>query len=135
MLVPTGSERTVTIEPRLWMGEDGIMRVDYGLHAHITLEAVREVAQRAYQLCPRPHLALVMGQRVAKVDTDALRFLQGEEYQRISVAVAVMTRTPLEKFLMRMYSTLHPPTYPVRGFTDEEEALRWLRGHGSLQEE
>ncbi|WP_426417534.1 hypothetical protein [Aestuariirhabdus sp. LZHN29] len=117
------------MEPRVWMEEDGIMRVDYGPDAHITLEAVRNVAERAYQLCPRRHPALIVAQRTAKVDSDALTFLQSDDYKRISAAVAIMTRTPLEKFLMRMYTTVHPPEYPVRGFTCEEEALVWLEGY------
>ncbi|MCL6418491.1 DUF7793 family protein [Aestuariirhabdus haliotis] len=113
------------------MEEDGIMRVDYGPDAHVTLESVQHIARLAYDICSDKHPALITAQRTVKVDNEALKYLQGEEYRRISAAVAVVTKTPLERFLLRMYATLQPPTFPVKGFSSEAEALAWLESYRS----
>jgi len=117
------------ITPKVTLGDDGILRIDYSQYDRITLASIQYVHARHIALCPdRKIPALFKGKGVASVEYKAQRYLSSPEVAAGISAGAIVVRSFLERHLARMFLIYHRPPYPVQVFSDEVDALAWLRG-------
>jgi hypothetical protein len=87
--------------PEVTLGRDGILRIDYSRYDRITLASIEHAHALHVALCPNRRIpALFQGKGVGSV----------------------------ERHLARMFLIYHRPPYPVQVFSDEANALAWLRG-------
>lgn len=114
--------------PEVTLTEEGILVVELGRYARITVALQEEILQKHRQLAPgRKTPILLKGDHVLSVDDDATRNAPSAEILELTAAVACITKTPLEKHLGQMYLWFSKPPYPFKLFTQEGEALQWLR--------
>jgi len=117
------------ITPAVALGDDGILRVDFSQFDRITLASIQYVHARHVALCPdRKVPELFKGKGVASVDYKAQRYLSSPEVSAGVSAGAIVVKSFLERHLARMFLIYHRPPYPVQIFSDEVDALAWLRG-------
>ncbi|PCI52133.1 MAG: hypothetical protein COB51_00600 [Moraxellaceae bacterium] len=109
------------------LGEDQIIRVLYGYQRRVTLKLVKSAVSQASQLITVKHPLIVSGPNIIYLDYDAGKYQASQEPAEIFSAVAVITRTRLEQTLGRMFMRIHKSNYPVRLFTTEAEAEKWLQ--------
>jgi hypothetical protein len=62
------------------------------------------------------------------VEYKAQRYLSSPEVCAGISAGAIVVKSFLERHLARMFLIYHRPPYPVQVFSDEANALAWLRG-------
>ena len=111
------------------MGDDGVLRIDFSQYDRITLASVQYAHARHVALCPDRRVpVLFKGKRVASVEYKAQRYLSSPEVSAGISAGAVVVKSFLERHLARMFLIYHRPPYPVQVFSDEVDALTWLRG-------
>ncbi|HEX8516692.1 MAG TPA: hypothetical protein VF868_10870 [Bacteroidia bacterium] len=55
------------------------------------------------------------------------RDLVESELNRLIIALAIITTSPLSKMLANIFFSFKPPVYPTKMFSDEKEALEWIR--------
>lgn len=56
-----------------------------------------------------------------------VRKFAGEEIPKITKAMALMSNSALGKMVANLFFAAYPPSYPVKMFTDEDEARQWLK--------
>ena len=108
------------------LGEDQIIRILYGYQRRITLELVKSVVSQSSQLITIKHPLIVAGPNIVYLDYDAAKYQASQEPAELFTAVAVITKTRLEQTLGRMFLRIHKPHFPVRLFTSEAEAEKWV---------
>ncbi len=117
------------ITPTVTLGDDGILRIDFSQYDRITLASIQYVHARHVALCPdRKIPVLLKGKGVASVEYKAQRYISSPEVCAVISAVAIVVKSFLERHLARMFLIYHRPPYPVQVFSDEADALAWLRG-------
>lgn len=57
-----------------------------------------------------------------------------EEITKLVIAWAIITRTPLSKMMANLFFAFKPPPYPMKMFTDFDEAKQWLMKHCNSNE-
>jgi hypothetical protein len=121
------------ITPPVTLGDDGILRVDFSQYDRVTLASLQYANTRHVALCPdRKTPVLCKGRGVASVEYKAQRYLSSPEVCTVVSAAAIVVTSLLERHLARMFLIYHRPPYPVQVFSDEADALAWLRGYLSL---
>jgi hypothetical protein len=115
---------------RLWLGEDGIVRIIHVPGAEVTLEDAKET-MAAYlkinQGKKRP--LLVDTKTMHSMTRETRQYYAGEEAAQVASAVAVVVGTPVSRVLGNFYIGLGNPNLPTRLFSSEDEALEWLKGY------
>ena len=126
---PTQRPAADGIAPDVTLGSDGILRIDFSRYDRITLASIQYVHARHVALCPVGKIpALFKGRNIGKVDYEAQRYISSPEVSAGISAGAIVVKSFLERHLGRMFLIYHRPSYPVQLFSDEAEALDWLRG-------
>ena len=113
--------------PEVWLGEDGILRVDYGAFNVITLAVVQSAYAQQRKISQEKLPVMIRGGGVGSVDYAAQRFASGLEMCAVTAARGVLVSTTLEKHLCQMFLAYHQPPYPTKMFTTEVDAVSWLK--------
>lgn len=114
--------------PQVWLGSDGVMRIDYGQGALITLDAIRTACARMEALSSTPHPILILGRGAMNTTLEAEEFAAGPIASGLALAVGRLMESNAARVVSNLYQGLSPLPYPVRAFVSEEEAVVWLRG-------
>jgi len=117
------------ITPKVTLGDDGILCIDFSRYDRITLASLLNAHAQHVALCPERKIpVLTKGAGIASVEYKAQRYLSSPEVCAGVSAGAIVVESFLERHLASMFLTYHRPPYPVQVFSDETEALAWLRG-------
>jgi hypothetical protein len=114
--------------PLVTLDTDDIIHLDYGACDGFTLAAIQHANVRHRELrpgCKTP--VLLTGGRVGNVEYGAQRYASSPEVCGVTAAVAIVTRSFLERHLAKISLMYHRPPYPTRVFSAEPEARAWLR--------
>jgi hypothetical protein len=115
---------------KIWVGEDGIVRIIWVPGAEVTLEDAREIMEAYHKLRRGRRLPLFIDTRTMKSFARGARHLfAGEEAQGCASAAAIIVDSPVTKVLANFYLGLSKPRLPSRLFSSEDEALVWLKGY------
>lgn len=112
--------------PAVWLRDDGILRIDYGLHPRVDLAAIRSAHRQHLALADRPLPVLVTGRGTMTATPEAEAFSASPEVCAVTVAVAVVASNPLARMAVLLYRRYRRPPYPFQAFDSEEAALQWL---------
>jgi hypothetical protein len=114
------------------MGEDGILRNVYLAGAEETLADAQEGMRIAQQLSGGRRTPLLVDMRVVKSQhRDARAYYNGPEAMAISSAVALLVGSRISTLIANFFIAVDVKQHdrrPIRLFTDEAEALAWLKG-------
>lgn len=117
------------ITPLVSLREDGILIVDFSQYDRITLASIQYIHAEHVVLAPgRKIPVLFKGKSIGSVEYKAQRYLSTPEVCEGIAAGAVVVTSFLERHLARMFLIYHRPPYPVHVFSNENDALAWLRG-------
>lgn len=118
----------VEITPQVHLGEDGILYVDFSHYDRITLASFQYVHTEHITLCPVGKVPVfIKGSGVGSIDYAAQRYVASPEVCAGISAGAIVVSSFLERHLVRMFLIYHRPQYPVQVFSDEKDAITWLR--------
>jgi len=113
------------------LGEDGIVRVKMFSDTRESLADAKENIAALAKLCEGrkcPVMIDLAGSR--SISQDARRYYSGEEAGRHICASALIVGSPVSRVLGSFFLGLNKPAYPVRLFTSEAEAIKWLKEFG-----
>ena len=115
---------------KIWVGEDGIARINHVPDAEVTLEDAHETMAAYLKLNKGKRMPLLIDTRTMKsLARGARHFFAGEEAAACASAAAIIVGTPVSKVLGNFYLGLSNPHLPSRLFSSEDEALAWLKGY------
>ena len=114
-------------EPRVHQDDDGVVCIDFSGCSRIS-RAAAELSNRRHRelTADQSALVLMLGNHVGRVDYSAQRYASAKEVCDVVTAMALVTRSFLQRHLARMFLMYHRPPYPVQVFADEVEARAWL---------
>ena len=113
-----------------WLGDDGIVRQVVFPGAEQTLADAVEHIRAIAALMPggRRGPLLVDLRGTAAASREARAYFAGPETAKVVSAVALLVGSPISSVIGNFFLRLNQPRYPTRLFTDEAEALPWLKG-------
>lgn len=114
-------------KPEVTLGDDGVVRVNFGFHARITRAAMEDAHEQRRRLTRCRVPILLKGEHVLMVDSEAERFASDPKIVGAVTACALLPRTILERMIARLFLRYSKPPYPTRIFADEAEAIEWLK--------
>lgn len=114
-------------EPKVWLGEDGIVRVDFGGIGVVTLEHVKAELAARRGLGATPQVTLVKLPGVWRVDVQAAAFMSSLENVNMTAASGMVTESSLGNLAVRVFDLYHRPPFPWRVFSNDDDAAEWLR--------
>jgi hypothetical protein len=112
---------------RIWLEEDGIVRIKYPDDFHITMDVMESVFQQHLQITTDKRPILADAKSVASVDYDAQQFVSTDKVAALTTALAVVAKSAFTRAMGEMFMMFHKPPYPMRIFQHQEDALEWLR--------
>jgi hypothetical protein len=119
---------------QLWLGDDGIVRVECWPGAAHTREDAREALASIRALAgPRRRFALVDLRGCKAVDPGAEAIYTGPAAAGILAAAALVVSSALSCAVNNFLIARAMPAVPARWFASKHEALEWLRGFVGAQ--
>ncbi|GAB3261715.1 DUF7793 family protein [Chitinimonas naiadis] len=112
--------------PYVWLGEDGILRIDYGRHGQIDLAAIQSAYAQHMAITTRPLPVLIVGQGTMSSTPEAEDYANGPQVSAVTLALAFVVSSTVMRLAVKLYLTYRKPPYPCRAFEDEAAALAWL---------
>jgi len=112
---------------KIWLDEDGIVRIKYPDNFHITMEVMESVFEQHLQITTDKRPILADCASVASVDYDAQQFVSNDEPVALTSALAVVVKSAFTRAMGEMFMMFHKPPYPTRMFQNKEDALEWLK--------
>ena len=112
--------------PHVELLNDGILRVDFGEGARITVAGMHHANQEHRALSGTPRPVLVSGKDLVSVSEDAMGFCSDAEITEVTSAMALIVHSLLARHLGNLFLNYYKPPYPVKLFSDEQQARRWL---------
>ncbi len=111
---------------RIWLGDDGIMRVEYPRDCCLTLEDVQELNRRHREISVRRRPLLNYAESVAAAEYEAQQFASSQEVVEVVSALAIIVKSFFTRAMADIFMRFSRPPYPTRVFTNETDALAWL---------
>jgi hypothetical protein len=114
-------------KPAVWRADDGVVFVDLSGFRHLNSDQVRFIHNARLRVSGRqPHPLLVLAGDLLTVDFDVQLFAARPDLQHWTEAMAIVGNSFMLRHLVSMFTSYHPPRYPVRLFDTEGQALQWL---------
>lgn len=114
-------------DPKVWLGEDGILRVRYPRNFGLTLEVMEQVHRQRLQLTDQTCPLLVYADTVASAEYEAQQFASRQDVAALTSGMAIIVKSVFTRAMSDLFMRFHRPPYPTRVFRDERAALEWLR--------
>ncbi|MCB9136495.1 MAG: hypothetical protein H6636_13795 [Anaerolineales bacterium] len=122
------SETVITSTGKHWLDEGGVLHAIYFPAPEHTLADARASSVALMQVAQgkrRP--VLVDIREVKSVALEARKYYASEENTQIVSALVLLIESPISRMIGNFFMKLSNLPFPVSLFTDEEEALAWLR--------
>lgn len=120
--------KVVNKTTELYLDEEGILRTTFLEGAEIDLEEAKENLRSVRKLSGgNKILNLVDGRAYFTMTKRARDFAAGKESNEFNIACAIVSNSLTNRLLINFFITFHKPPAPVKMFSSEEEALKWLR--------
>ncbi len=113
---------------RLWVGEDGIVRVRYFENIEETLEDAIENIQALGDLVgDRLNVVFFDYSNVKSQTRECRQYYASEATARVVSATAILVTSALSRVIANFFMGFNKPKHPTRIFISEEEAVTWLK--------
>lgn len=113
-------------DAKIWLEQDGILRIKYPENFHITMDVMESIYQQHVEITTDKRPILADCGSVASVDYDAQQFVSTDKAAVLTTALAVVVKSAFTRAMGEMFMMFHKPPYPTRMFQRKEDALEWL---------
>lgn len=115
---------------KIWLGEDGILRVLRHSYGETTLDDAIEMTTIVSKIANDKQYPTIIDTRQSKgITREAREYAAGEEPLKFCTALAILIGSPLNRMVGNFFLRINKPSYPTKLFTSETKALKWLRGY------
>lgn len=118
----------ITRISKITLGNDGIGRVNFLPGLVVTEEDVREHFSACSRISNGRSIPVLVDVRdVKQVEQKAREYFAGEEHISLTKAAAIIVRLPVDSLMGNLFMGLNKPSFPVKLFTSQAKALKWLK--------
>lgn len=112
---------------KFWIDQQGIGHTNYNKDTSLTFDdAVNEVRIMKEMSGDKKIPVLVDINNVKSIPRESRVYYAGENAGKVYMAVALLIGSQTSRILGNFFLGLNKPKMPVKLFTSEEEALKWL---------
>ena len=116
----------------IWLDEHGICRFEAKSGERLELSDAKEALEAVLRLSDGSLPTILVDLRLMQaISKEAREYFSHEDNTRKIAALAFLVDSPLSRLLANFYIGLNSPGVPTKMFTEEEEAIQWLKGHRS----
>jgi hypothetical protein len=130
MEIPKDREILEMTTSYIWIDDEGILysKPKGGEETQQTPEQIRTEMVRFRKFIGNKKMCMVLESNPnSKPPTKEVRDIAAEELNSVTKAMAIITSSPLSKMIANLFFSFKPPTYPVKMFTNADEAREWVR--------
>ena len=121
---------------RTWMGEDGIARTFVLDNAEVKIEDARENSIAVNSLYKGQKFPLLVNiTAIHSITREARSHFSVKDRETNITAFAIVVKSELGKIIANFFFRLNKVGVPARMFTDEFQALEWLRKYKPVKTE
>jgi hypothetical protein len=108
-----------------WLSEEGIL-YSYSKSPVRTVKNISENIALVKQITGNKKVPLLIYLSNSPVPDKETRKFSTEQLPNVYTAMAMVSKPGLAKFIMNILFSLKKPPIPMKSFTDDEEAKKWL---------
>lgn len=108
-----------------WLSEEGIL-YSYSKSPVRTVKNVSENIVLVKQITGNKKVPLLIYLSNSPVPDKETRKFSTEQLTNVYTAMAMVSKPGLAKFIMNILFSLKKPPIPMKSFTDDEQAKKWL---------
>ncbi len=115
---------------KFWF-EDNILFGEYKKDIEIDIKAAKKIVEDRVSFCNNrdyPHYIVITG--IKSTSKEARDYLALEGVRSMS-ALALITESHVSRIIGNFFMVINKPAVPTKLFTNEQEAIRWLKHFGS----
>lgn len=125
----TASEVTETGTSKIWLGDDGIVRLVIKRGSEETLDTAKKNIAAIVKVSGVEKKPLLVDLTAVKsANREAIVYYTGEETTKSIAAVAMLTGSPVGKVLANFSLRFWPAKHSIKSFALEGDAIEWLKG-------
>jgi hypothetical protein len=110
-----------------WFDEDGILCMEGKTTDPTTLEQAKQRIETFENLHEGKRFCFLIDyEKITPSSKEVMEYF-GSELYRVAKGVAVLTSSPLKKMLVSLVLQFLNKDYPIKIFTDEQDAKKWLK--------
>ncbi len=118
-----------TRNAEIWMDEHGICNQIYSSGARVTYEDTLNECRLISEMSGPEKVPILVDLNLVKsVCRESRMYYAGTEAEKIFKVAALLVGTQMSRVLGNFFIGLNKPVVPVKLFTSEKEALKWLKG-------
>ncbi len=110
-----------------WFDEEGILCSISKKAPRQTLEETRQSVEEFKKITGNKKVCMLADVTNSTETTKEVRDYAAEELPKMIKAIAMLSKSALGKMLANLFFSVKSQPYPVKMFTDEQEARTWLR--------
>jgi len=112
----------------LEMGDDGVLRLHVSGDKEINLAGYQEMVKRIGEISDgKPVPVFASGDEFMIPDEDVRKLMTRSDSNPYSIASAILVKSISQRLIGNFFVKVMKPERPFRIFTNEEEALEWLK--------
>ena len=112
---------------KVWLRQDGILQIDLSGIKHLKLPIMEDIYQQHIAISQEKLQILFTGGSILGYDKEAVSYVSSAKVCALTSSAAILTHSKLEQYLGRMFLWYTPPPFPVKLFSNEEDAINWLK--------
>ena len=108
---------------------EGIIRLQLNDRADVEVHDIEEIHKANQKLCEgsKYSLLVIIG-KYSTVSPEARELSANKELSKNRISLAFVSNSLADKLLVNFFIKFNRPNTPTKLFTDEGEAIRWLKG-------
>lgn len=114
----------------IWFDELGILysAPKPGVTPDMTLEQIKAEMEKLRDITGNKKVCMVVESHPrSKPPSKEERDLIATDINNVAKAMAVITTSPVSRMIANLFFGLKPPPYPAKMFSNEKEAVEWIR--------
>ena len=115
----------------IWLRDDAVLMVSLEEGSQIGFTEARKIMDTIEQLSHLTRRSIVFDIRPAQLDMAARVLITGERFADVKKSVALIVPSFFSQMAANLAFLLDKPSFPIRAFISEKQALRWSRMHSA----
>jgi len=114
----------------IWFNEEGIMfsKPKPGKPPELTVDEINHEMKKFKDIIGHKKVCMVSEANPhSRPPTKAERDMASELINEVTLAMAIVTTSPVSRMIANLFFGLKPPPYPAKMFSNHEEAVEWIR--------
>ncbi len=112
---------------RIWLTEEGIVMYVWDQKVKVTEEDMRSFKAAQIELCGHRRMPFFMDMRGVTSASKGARKYSKNELGDVLSAMALRVGNTLSRVIGSIFLGIDKPPYPVKLFTSQDKALKWLK--------